>query len=235
MGARWAAVTSEDVPRDAASPRAFAVGTGAILQVVGMLLFLSTICVCAFAGQWDKVLSRSEVLERHQQNQTLAWSVGDLIDEPARAGMMLLSMFMTVGGLAMTVFGFGLQAQKRRSALGALLTMLLALLVLIVAGIGLWMDAASPLARLWHAGLSLLVLALTLLTINAFKQMQVHPPPPDLYTVPADFNEQAYKRSLRQTDQPSTADLAVRRAALEAELAELDRIESEGTKGNSGT
>ena len=212
----------------AVPPRALAMGTGVVLQTVGLVLFLSTCCVCALAGQWDHVPSRSELLLRGAGEGDVGKSLPDLFREPAGASMMLLSMFMTVGGLAMMVFGLGLQSQKRHSASGALLTMVLALLVLSLSGVGLWAGGAAAPALLWHGALCLVVLALTPLTIAAWRQMRAFPPPPDLHVVGADFDEQAYKRQLRGMGPLTPAQRRQRRAELEAELERLEREEGEG-------
>ncbi len=71
-------------------PRAFAQGTGLVLQAVGAVLFLTTFCVCSLSGQWQTVLSRGQILQLPQEDQALNWSAADLIDRPGPAAMMLL-------------------------------------------------------------------------------------------------------------------------------------------------
>ena len=203
-------------------PRAFAQGVGLVLQAVGMVLFLTTCCVCSLSGQWDRILSRGEVLELQQEQEPVSWAARDLIDRPAGAAMMLLTMFMTIGGLAMLAFGLGMQSHKPSSALGALITTLVADGVLIIAGVGLWVGAAHWLARLWHAVIALVVFTLTPMTVMAYRQMRAHPPPDDLYVVPADFDVDAYKRSVRNSAPPSPEQVAARRRRLQEELDELE-------------
>lgn len=220
-------------PSSEPPPRAFAQGTGLVLQAVGAVLFLTTCCVCSLSGQWETVLSRGEILESQQDDQALNWSAADLIDRPGQAAMMLMAMFMTVGGLAMLAFGLGMQSEKRHSALGAVLTILAADGVLIVAAVGLWAGETHWLARLWHAAMMLTVLLLTPMTIVAYRQMRADPPPEDLYVVPEDFDIDAYKRQVRGTAPPTPQDVAARRKRLEAELDELDREEKNRQEGEA--
>lgn len=208
-------------------PRAFSQGVGLVLQAVGLILFLTTCCVCSLSGQWEKTLSRGEILQMQEQDRVPSWSVADLVNTPGRAAMMLLAMFMTVGGLAMLAFGLGMQSHKRGSALGALITMLAADGVLLVAGVGLWAGDSHWLSRLWHAVMLLTVMVLTPMTIAAYRQMQADPPPDDMYVIPADFDIDAYKRRVRASAPPSSQEIAVRRKRLEAELDELDRLGQE--------
>lgn len=217
-----------DVQRQRPDPSeslAMARGTGLLLQTAGTTLFLSTCCVCALAGRWDPVLSHEVLIEHQREGTTPDWSLMDLAAHPARAGMMLLAMFMTVGGLAFLVFGLGMQSEKRGSATGALLTNVLALLILVLAGVGLWIDSAAWSARAWHALMTLAILAITPLIVASWRQMQRNPPDRDLYAVPADFDIDAYKRQLREQAPLTPAQAAERRATLEDEIERLREIE----------
>lgn len=217
--------TSTDVST-APSPRAMTRGTGLLLQTMGFVLFVSTCCVCALAGWRDPVLSREVVLEQQREGTAFDWSLADLASQPDRAGMMLLAMFMTVGGLAFLVFGLGMQSEKRGSATGAALTTALVILILIVSGIGLWVGGATWTALAWHALLTLVVLAVTPLVVASWRQMANNPPDPDLYNVPADFDVDAYKRQLREQAPLTPQQAADRRATLETEIERLRRIEA---------
>ncbi len=164
--------------------RAFAQGTGVLLQGVGMTLFLSTCCVCSLAGLWDPVASRAQVIERLGQGRPIGVTLGDLFHQPAKAGMMLMVMFMTVGGLAMAGFGLGLQSDRPRSAWWAFVTTVLMLVVLSLAGTGLWVDQASWAVRVWHGLLTLTVAVIVGFTWVALRQSLAHPPPPELVSAP---------------------------------------------------
>lgn len=159
-------------------PRAFAQGTGVMLQSVGVLFFVSTCCVCSLSGLWDPALAPAEVLpllhELDTQQQT---RIADMIQQPAKTGVMLTVMGTTVGGLAMAVFGLGLQSEKPRAACAAMITTLLLLLLLLIAGVGLWTGAASMAARLWHLVLFMLTLVMTGFCAAALKQVIANPPP----------------------------------------------------------
>ena len=251
--------------------RAFARGTGLLLQTLGFVLFISTCCICSLAGQWESVPSRAELLNpslaeeqpasdpppsgspaptdlgtssdlakkvepsashvaRHTTLPPTSGSLAELMGKPVQAGMMLMAMFMTVGGLALVVFGLGMQSEKRGSGTGALIVVGGSLLVLILAGIGLWSGPASWLARLWHGLVFLVLCGLLPFVFVSWRQMRAHPPPDDLYVVDGDFDVDTYKRSIRQT-RVSPESIAQRRATLEAELRELDRLEQEKETG----
>jgi len=216
------------------APRAFAQGTGLVLQSVGLVLFLSTCCVCGFAGQWDPVPSHGQILEGYRHAPPQSWSLGNLAEHPSRAGMMLMAMFMTIGGLAMLVFGLGMQSLKRGAALGALVTVTASLVIVAVAGVGLWVGGGAWVARAWHAVVLLVTIGLLPLTAVAWKQMRSNPPPADLYVLPADFDEAAYKRSIRGVKEPEPEDLAARRQRLEAELRQVERLERERGEQRTG-
>ena len=158
-------------------PRAFAQGTGVVLQTVGMVMFLSTCCVCSFAGMWDPPMSRAQVIEQLQQDRPLGVTLNNLWDQPAKAGMMLMVMFMTIGGLAMAGFGLGMQSERPRSAPAAMATNLLMLAVLTLAGIGIWADTATWRVRLWHGLLTGVIIVVTGFTWAAWKEIRKNPPP----------------------------------------------------------
>ena len=169
-----------------APPRAFAQGTGVLLQTVGVILFLSSCCVCSLTGLWDPARSPSEVLPHGQtfvadDQQT---RLRDLIEHPGKTGFMLTVMGTTIGGLAMAVFGLGLQSEKPRAAWGALTTTVCLTLVLIVAGIGLWVGHASIVVSLWHFLLVIVTLVLVGFCVGAMKQVLANPPPHEFNVLP---------------------------------------------------
>lgn len=206
-------------------PRAFSQGTGVLLQTVGMALFLSSCCLCSLAGTWDTLLSRPEVLERLAANQPLGVPIHALLRQPAHAGVMLMVMFTTVGGLAMAAFGLGLQAQRRRSAWGALGTVLALLAILAVAGVAIWFGRAHWVIRLWHAVLTGAVAVLAGFVWAALQEMRAHPPPIGIDVLGPDAK---IPYSVYHDDPPEmrlAKELAQRRARLEAEKEELEKIE----------
>ncbi|MEX0778016.1 MAG: hypothetical protein WD042_20120 [Phycisphaeraceae bacterium] len=187
----------------APSPRAFAQGVGVLLQTVGMVLCLSTCCICAGYSYAVPTLTRGQVERQTEQagdktqpgDAIYRWR--DLTSDPGKAGLTAMVMFTTVGGLALASFGLGLQSEKPRSAWGALISAGLMTIVLLACGVGLWLGHASLLARLWHAGLLVAMLLLVGFSAAAVRQMRRFPPPVDLYTVPRDFDEAQYKKSVR--------------------------------------
>ena len=213
--------SSEEEP----SPRAFAQGTGVLLQTVGMVLFFSTCCVCSLAGLWDPLMSRPQVIQQLQDNQPIGMTLWTLFEHPAEAGMMLMVMFMTVGGLAMAGFGLGLQTDKARSAWGALVTLIVMLMFLAVAGAGIWIGEASWAARIWHGVLFVLMWILLGFVWVALRQVLANPPPADIGVLPADFKIPYSHYHDDPPDVRLAKELAQRRARLEAEQLELDRLQ----------
>jgi len=207
--------------------RAFAQGTGVLLQTVGMILFLSTCCVCSLAGLWDPTLSRPAVLQQLDSGEPIGLSFLSLFAQPAKAGVMLMAMFMTVGGLAMAVFGLGLQSEKPRSAWGAMATVILMMIVLCLSGVGLWVDHASWSARSWHGILTVVVLVVFGFTWAALRQMIACPPAPDNDVLRADYKIPYSHYHDDPPDVRLAKELANRRARLEAEQRELEKLERE--------
>ena len=169
-------------------PRAFAQGTGVLLQTVGVIFFLSTCLVCSLSGLWDPPRSPSEVLPDAQtfvadDQQT---RLRDLIEHPGKTGVMLTVMGTTIGGLAMAVFGLGLQSEQPRAAWGALTATVSLTLVLIVASIGLWVGHASMLTRFWHLLLVMVTLVLVGFCVGALKQVLANPPPHEFNVMPGE-------------------------------------------------
>ena len=208
-------------------PRAFAQGTGVVLQTVGMILFLSTCCVCSLTSLWDPGASRGETVENFRRGGPGLVTLRTLPQTPAQTGYMLLVMFTTVGGLALASFGLGLQAERRRSAWGALATTGVMLASLLAGGVALWAGGAPWAVRAWHAGLLLVVAALAGFCAAALRQVMADPPPPDVDVVPPGAK---IPYSFYHDDPPEVRlarDLAARRAKLDAERDEIDRMERE--------
>jgi hypothetical protein len=107
---------------------------------------------------------------------------------------MLMIMFTTVGGLAMATFGLGLQSEKPKAAIGAVVSIALLLVVQVAAGMGLWVGESLVTARAWHAVLTLILLCLLGLAWAAMKQVRANPPPPNLHVLPRGFDIEKLKR-----------------------------------------
>ena len=221
-------MTGDAGERDAPQPRAFAHGVGLVLQTVGVVLFLSSCCICASARMWERPPTQSEVIDQLAADPTLAdRSLRDWLDDPTRTSVMLTVMFSTVGGLAMAGFGLGLQAERRRAPAGAVVVTAGLLTVLLVAAPGLWTDAAGWGIRLWHALACIVVAVLLVMSAAAWRQFRVNPPPTDVDIVPPGTK---IPYSWYHDDPPEVrmaAEIAARRARLDAERAEIDQLERE--------
>ena len=169
-------------------PRAFAQGTGVLLQVIGGILFFSSCCVCSAFGSWDPTMTRGQALNAYAEDETPGYTFATMFDQPGQAGVALHVAFSTVGGLGMMVFGLGLQAEKRKSGWGAVIACAATTAVVAVAAVFLWSGDASWGYRLWNLVVMLVTAVLTGFSIAALRQMLRNPPPDDLYTVPHDFD-----------------------------------------------
>lgn len=210
----------------AAPPRAFAQGVGVLLQTVGMLLFLLNCCICSLGGVFMPVQTRGQVLQQvtdSAAHSDPAWRI--LIDRPGDGGIMLTVMFSTVGGLALAVFGLGMQSDKPRAPAAATVTAAVLLLLLAAGGIGLWIDAVAWPVRLWHLLLLLTVAVLLGFCVPAWKQVRANPPTTQWQDVPPGLDLSYYYR--KQPDDPSLSadDVAQQRARLETERTRLEAME----------
>ncbi len=208
-------------------PRAFAQGTGILLQTAGVLLFLSATCACPMTGVADPVWSRGEVIGRIENSEPLGMSVEGLLDQPARAGVMLTVMSCVVGGLAVAVSGLGLQADRPGGARFAVVSTTGLLVVLLLAGVGLWVGEAGIGARAGHAGIVLLVAILMGFSWVARAEVRRTPPPPGVDELPGDYK---VPYSHYHDDPPQVRlakEIAARKKKLEYERLELEKLERE--------
>lgn len=208
-------------------PRAFAQGTGVVLQTVGILLFLTNCCAFTLTGLWDKVISRTDVIERIDAGRPLGMSLERMFENPAKAGYMLTVMSSTVGGLAMAVLGLGMQADRRRAAAGALASVAATSAVMLAAGVLLWVGSASWGARGWNAVLVLILLTCVGFTWHALREIHAAPPPLNIDIVPPG---KKIPYSFYHDDPPEVRlarELENRKAKLDAERNEIERIERE--------
>jgi hypothetical protein len=210
-------------PSPAPPPRAFAQGTGVLLQTIGVTLFLLNCCICSTGFLWDQKPASLEILDQARQQGLSASAMQD----PAKLGVMLTVVFSTVGGLAMAACGLGLQSERRRAAWGAFGTVLVLSLILLSGGAALWIGGASLAAKLWNAALTLVALISLGFTWVALRQVIANPPPPDVDVVPPGTK---IPYSFYHDDPPDVRlakELAQRRAKLDAERREIDKMEQD--------
>lgn len=208
-------------------PRAFAQGTGIVLQTAGMLLFLSSCCVCSLTGLWDPVSTPAQTIEQMRSGEPVITTVDRLFTDPARAGYMLHAVGSTVGGLAMAVFGLGLQAERRRAGWGAFISATATYGVLMTAWVCLWLGDAGIATKIWNLTLVFAVIVLVGFAWFALQQVRATPPPADIDVVPRGAK---IPYSFYHDDPPDVRlakELANRKAKLEAEREEIERLERE--------
>lgn len=198
-------------------PRAFAQGVGVVLQGAGMMMFFTTCCICSSSFLWDPILTPSEALE-------LANTPQSLMQNPARTGVMLTVVTMTMGGLSLATFGLGLQADRREAALSALITNIAMTLLFLAAGAALWSGDSSWHARIGHGLVTLITLALLGFTMAAWRQVRADPPPKNVDIIPPGAK---IPYNFYHDDPPEVRlqkELDQRRAQLDHEQQELDQI-----------
>jgi hypothetical protein len=158
-------------------PRAFARGTGVLLQWLGILLFLSSCCISSTAGIWDPVQSRAQSIKQLQSQNPVGLTASEIFRDPHKTATALLFGFAPPLALALAVFGLGMQADKPHAPLAAFLTDLLLIIILTASGIAAWNAEHATALRLWQAFLTLLTLPLLVFIWKAWKQVQADPPP----------------------------------------------------------
>jgi hypothetical protein len=181
---------TEPQPAHAPGPRPLTRGTGLLLQIVGGALLLGGCCVCGTSGMWDPVMSRGEAVRAVE-------TAAPLVADAGRLGAMLTVIFTTLGGLAMLVFGLGMQQDRPRAAPAATLSMLALLPVLIGGGVGLWTASGPWVLRLANAALVLVVAALTAMCVAAWREVRADPPPAGPTLLPPDADLDALKSEAR--------------------------------------
>ena len=175
-------------------PRAFAQGTGVLLQFVGVVMFLTTCCVCSLSGLWEGVLTKEQAERKVHEKEEIVITFRRMFEEPGRAGASIMVVFSTVGGLALAGFGLGLQADKPRAALGAVISAMLWMLTMILAGVCLWIGDGSWLARGINALFFVGSIIIVSFTVAACREVRANPPPPGLEILPPDFEISKYGR-----------------------------------------
>lgn len=209
-------------------PRAFAQGTGVMLQTVGMILFLSSCLICSLSSWWHPMQDRGEVIEQVRTGQTTGGNLlRDIRERPVEAGYAMTVIFSTVGGLGLAVFGLGLQAERRRAGVAAMVTASILLFILLIAGALLWHGGAAWPARILHGLLTFTVAVVALFTWHAMRQVLADPPPADIDIVPPGTK---IPYSFYHEDSPEVRlakELANRRAKLDAEKLEIEKMERE--------
>jgi hypothetical protein len=221
-------------PPHSPPPRAFAQGTGWLLQTVGILLFAANCCVCSMTGLWDPVASRSDIIHQIDSGRQLGMTVQRLFENPAKAGYMLTVVASTVGGLAMAVLGLGLQADRRRAAAGAMACVGALTAIVLAAGVLLWVGHGPWEARAWNAVLVAVLLVASGFTWQALREVAANPPPANIDIVPAG---KKIPYSFYHDDPPEVRlakELENRRAKLDVERAEIEKMEEELKKRTEG-
>lgn len=171
-----------DAEKSTPNPRAFAIGTGAVFQTVGVLQMLAGCFVWALSAYF------------HQPSPDPAAQWYDFLDTRFGAAMVTLGLLAgTLHGLILAAVGSGLQGERPGSGRLSVAANVVALaLYLIIAGAlamrASWWSVLVPGAMcLWTA--VLLILALTSADV-----LRRSPPPPDVNRATPEIMEEHRRR-----------------------------------------
>ncbi len=151
------------------NPRAFAQATGFVFQIVGMILLCGGCCVGPIIGwfQGEQAAAPPDVA---------AW----LRDSPPQQLLVTACIVANgVGGLALAVFGMGLQQEQPSSGTGALVSAGALATVYVGSAVAAIVLGLSLPRIAVHVLLAAGTLVLMLMAGGARRTMQLHPPPPD--------------------------------------------------------
>jgi len=173
--------------------RAFTRGTGFIFQIVGFAMMLGGCCLGMLIGY----------LQGEQEHAPA--NIGEWVRQspPGQLLTAINIIISGVAGLALMVFGVGLQQERRRSGIGAVICSgLLAL--------GLW--ATTVAAAVWTHSVIRVLIGLVLagaasfllfLAIGAARELRLYPPPPDEPVTDAFLAQFARRRHRVEEDDES--------------------------------
>ena len=174
-----------DEPRRS-SPRAFAIGTGRVLQTAGVLLFVGAFVLWAFGHRWIPRFSPPPVC------------LADYFKGPNFVRMVVgLNLAAAIiGGLGLFAAGIGLAGEQRGSGRAAIgFTGLLAAFYIVSALAFVWETAwfAAGVASLIALGMGILLL----LALDSAATLRRNPPPLDQSAV----TDEVLERLRRERDE----------------------------------
>jgi lysylphosphatidylglycerol synthetase-like protein (DUF2156 family) len=172
----------------APSPRAFAIGTGAVFQTVGGLWTTAAIVV-AIISVW--------VIPKTDQ-PVEQWAHFFQTEHRASALWTILLATSWIGGLAMVAVGVGLQGERKNSGRVAMVTC--AVMGLCFSGV-----AIAFLVRLGRIGPAIVAAGLAALSLGGFMLaghcaavLRMHPPPADLHVATPEILEEFRQKRLER-------------------------------------
>lgn len=202
-------------------PRAFVQGVGAVFQVVGVVLFLSTSFACCGSG----LLSREWATQPHFASQGWrlspdappVYSVGQAITICVFCGVFF--------GVACAAIGLGLQAERRSASAGAVVVTVVALLFFLAhtAFAVIYIDSVLLIAMLALA--AVMFVALLALAVGALHEMRRNPPPPGHELLPVDYKVPYSHYHVDPPEVRLAAELDLRRRRLAVQQKELEMLE----------
>jgi len=200
-------------------PRAFTQGVGTVFQFTGVTLFLIFFFVCCFSS----LISKESAT--HTSLTTIGW--GNYSAQRAISIALLVGVFL---GLGLAGIGLGLQAQRRNSAVFAV--------VLAAFGSVFWLVHAIFFGQAMHSvflcALSALLMvgfiALLSISVGSLREMGRDPPPAGFEILPKDYK---VPYSPMHQDPPEVRlarELEQRREKLAVQQKELQMLEEKLNK-----
>lgn len=195
-------------------PGAFAQGAGIILQVAGVLLFLTFFSVCCLSSLISKDQATSTQLTH------IAWR--GYSAQRAITICLVCGVFL---GLALAAAGLGLQARRRFSACLAAAVTAPAMFFWIFHAVFFARVLGSIVLALLASALASFLVLLLILSLAALYDMWRHPPPRGMEILPPDYK---IPYSHLHADSPEVRlarELQQRRNRLEIQQKELELLE----------
>jgi hypothetical protein len=203
-----------DDPKQIPPPRAFTQGVGTVFQFAGVGVFVLFMFTCCMSGLLSKQVATGTALN------SVGWG--------AYTAQRAVSVGVVIGvlmGMTWAGIGLGLQAQRKWSATGALVSSALAGAFWIVHTIFFTVCTGSIVLSGISVLMCLICLGLLGFAIASFREMRRNPPPAGFEVLPADYK---VPYSHLHDDPPEVRlakELEQRRQKLEAQQKELEMLE----------
>lgn len=202
-------------------PRAFTQGVGTVFQVGGAGMFLLMMAVCCGSGLLSKDTATRVDLEQ------IGWHV-PWPGWPMYSAQRAMSVALTVAiglGVAAASFGLGMQAQRRRAPVGAVIVSAIGVIFFLYHAVFFAVVMKSIVLTLVCVLLLAIYGAMLALAIGAWREMRTNPPPADLTILPAGYKIPYSHMHEESPEVRYAAEMEQRRQRLAVQQKELEAME----------
>jgi hypothetical protein len=165
-------------------PRAFTQGVGTVFQFVGVILFLVMMFICCGSSLLSKDFAT------HTNLNDVGWHISNNTIYSAQRATTISVIIGVFLGIAVAGIGLGLQAQNRRSPIGATILTSFGTIFWIIHTVFFADVLHSVLLTLFCGLFSILFAILFVLSVGSLREMRRDPPPmgqevlPEGYIIP---------------------------------------------------